>query len=231
MNSDRKVVPGNEWLTVDRYGNIWKTKTGKKLKPTLTQKGYLKVSTWVNNLRVYCLVHRAVALAFIPNPNNLPTVNHIDADKTNNFFDNLEWATQKEQLKHAHSLGLQTLFYGEDNPNSKYTSDTIYKVCKLIEDGYRYCDIARKCNVDKSLPANIKHSKIWKHISSEYDFTLFRSKKLSEETIKWVCQKLSENFNIDDIFEIANNKNISKEIITGIKNRSCYTSTSKHYDF
>jgi hypothetical protein len=68
---------------------------------------------------VGCRVHRLVAEAFIPNPQNKPEVNHIDGDPSNNRVDNLEWVTSSENQKHALKTGLLVRGLGEDCPNSK----------------------------------------------------------------------------------------------------------------
>ena len=75
---------------------------GRILIPIKSKKGYLNV--WCRK-RIF-KVHRLVANAFIPNPQNLPQVNHIDGDKSNNYVNNLEWISPKENIKHSHKLGL-----------------------------------------------------------------------------------------------------------------------------
>lgn len=65
------------------------------MKQTL-QNGYLRITLLKNEKSKRFLSHRLVALAFIPNPENKPQVNHIDEDKTNNRVDNLNWMTSKE---------------------------------------------------------------------------------------------------------------------------------------
>ena len=68
-------------------------KKGRKLAKKINNSGYYEVCLFENNIKKYCLVHRLVAKTFIPNPNNLPQVNHIDENKLNNSIDNLEWCT------------------------------------------------------------------------------------------------------------------------------------------
>lgn len=65
--------------------------------------GYLKVVFSKNGIVKKYLVHRLVAQAFIPNPDNLPQVNHKDEDKTNNMVDNLEWCTAKYNINYGTS--------------------------------------------------------------------------------------------------------------------------------
>jgi hypothetical protein len=81
------------------------------LKPILKKNGYVQHGLCMNNKLKCVSLHRVVAQAFIPNPENKPTVNHINGIRDDNSIDNLEWATQKEQIKHAWSTGLSNYDY------------------------------------------------------------------------------------------------------------------------
>lgn len=78
---------------------------GKVLKQQFTRDGYLYVQFWANGKHFSLRIHRMVAVCFIPNPDNLPEINHIDNDKTNNFASNLEWCTDQYNQNYKKNFG------------------------------------------------------------------------------------------------------------------------------
>lgn len=75
---------------------------------SLNQTGYYEVQLSIKDKNYHRTIHRLVALAFIPNPDCKPHINHKDGNKLNNSLDNLEWCTPRENIQHAYDTGLNT---------------------------------------------------------------------------------------------------------------------------
>lgn len=107
-----------EWKDIQGYENfyqvnnsaqvrrLYKNRPFKILKPQINSNGYLQVSLCVNSKSKSIKIHRLLAIAFIPNPNNLPCINHIDGNPLNNSLQNLEWCTIRHNVQHAYNIGL-----------------------------------------------------------------------------------------------------------------------------
>ena len=95
---------------ISNYGNFRKNYKNKikNIKVYENSNGYLKAKIYKNCKYKHKMVHRLVAKAFIPNPNNYPVINHIDGNKKNNSLSNLEWCTKSENANHAYKTGLNT---------------------------------------------------------------------------------------------------------------------------
>lgn len=98
-----KPIKGFEDYEITPTGLIRNHK-GKVLTPIPNKKGYLVIRLYSNGLRPCKSIHRLVAETFIPNPDNLPQVNHIDGCKTNNNVDNLEWCNNSYNMLHMYQL-------------------------------------------------------------------------------------------------------------------------------
>lgn len=110
---------GNLQYRISNYGTIIGLARGRELKQRLNEDGYLMVTLGDMKHRTGHSVHRLVAINFIPNPNNLPEVNHIDTNRQNPRVDNLEWCTHQDNVIHSCKLGNyeKPYFKGENNPN------------------------------------------------------------------------------------------------------------------
>ena len=98
----KEILDGR--YSVDTEGNVYGPQ-GLKNK-CINRHGYYTVGIKINGKSKSIIVHRLIAKAFIPNPDNKPQVNHIDGNKLNNSAVNLEWVTNKENSEHAIFNGL-----------------------------------------------------------------------------------------------------------------------------
>jgi len=161
INILARDVPGFPGCRVTRDGRVF-GKRGLELKRFIWGRGYFAVGSSEGSF----FVHRAVALAWIDNPELKPQVNHIDGDKSNNTVGNLEWTTSVENNQHARDTGL--------NPNkerpvigvSEFTHDGVWARSQreLNKLGYDHCEI-NKCLKGKR---NRYKGFVWKYADAPH---------------------------------------------------------------
>lgn len=138
---------------------------GKPIDAQKEKKGYLRSMLSKGNKSKGFRIHRLVAQAFIPNPENKPQVNHINGIKTDNRVENLEWVTASENMQHAFKTGLNKggVCRGEKNKNSKLTWEQVAK----IRMEYANCNISQAklsliYGVSSTLIGNVIRNENWK---------------------------------------------------------------------
>lgn len=105
-------IQGSNLGNVRTIGRYIKTKNGLRqvsdhvLKQHRNRNGYMQVTTSINGKTVSISVHRIIATCFLPNPDGLPEVNHIDSNRTNNRVENLEWCTRKYNCQYRNKHGI-----------------------------------------------------------------------------------------------------------------------------
>lgn len=147
-----KDIEGYEGLyAITSCGRVWSYRNKKFLAPRKHPKGYLQVLLSKNGIVKGFLIHRLVAEAYIPNPNNLPQINHKDEDKTHNWINNLEWCDNKynnnygnknnTRRKKVHCIELN-LDFSSQTAAAKYfngsSSNISACLCGRTETAYRY---------------------------------------------------------------------------------------------
>lgn len=152
-----KPVVGNEAYMVSNLGRV-RALSGRLFVPTVHRQGYLRVR--LNGKAL--LIHRLVAEAFIPNPSNKRTVNHINADKSDNRVENLEWATQSENNRHAISSRLRYYtkkMWESQTSGRKLTKKQVLEIKTKYSDGTPQYKLAEEYHVSRSQVCRIVNGK------------------------------------------------------------------------
>jgi hypothetical protein len=148
---------------ISSTGRLRNNKTKVLLQPSYSRKGYVVYTTIQKGFRKTLAAHRLVAYSFIPNPEGKEQINHINGIKSDNRVENLEWATAKENMRHASSTGLLNNM-GEAG-RSKLTNIDVLDIRSVyIKGEISMKEIASHYNVSISSIYNILSRKKWKHI-------------------------------------------------------------------
>lgn len=124
--SNKGRIKALERKVIGKFNSV-RTIKEQYLTPTDNGRGYMVVALYKNGKRYFKKVHRLVAEAFIPNPENKSEVNHIDGNKKNNYVENLEWVTTKENCRHRqdNNLGnIEAATIAKYKPVIKYDLNT-----------------------------------------------------------------------------------------------------------
>lgn len=172
-----KYLPiGNNKYEISNYGNVkthYLSQEGRLLTIITDRLGYKKVHLRIDGKpKQYC-VHCLVALMFVPNPFMYNEINHIDGNKANNYYENLEWCTHSQNMKHAFATGLNYMPTGSEHHSAKsfFQFDLKGNVIKhwncireCAEYLFEHDEQAKKEFANpRSLAANISHTLNRKH--------------------------------------------------------------------
>ena len=127
--------------------------------------GYRQIGLFKNNKLKFFYVHRILAQIFLPNPLNLPEVNHKNGIKTDNKIENLEWVSKSENMQHAHKIGLIVREPGEKNYNKKLNNEQVLEIRKMYATGnYSQRKLGEIFKVDRGNIHYITSRKTWSNI-------------------------------------------------------------------
>lgn len=189
--------------------NAYVSTDGKMFDMDMKEKSYFRRKSRPKDIGYLCircegvvyLVHRAVAETFIPNPDNLPTVNHKLGDKTKNGVDDLEWMSYSDNNKHAIDMGLRKPLSCDKHQNATLTNEQVHSICKMLEDGVLYDDIIEILELQgdpkdvRRRLIMIKNGYAWKQISSQYNISERRNSgfdKYTDEQIHGICKLMQD---------------------------------------
>lgn len=172
MQENWKEIDLNNKYEISDFGRVRKKLVRRRpylyMTPDTSKSGYKRITIWntengtKKSTRIF--VHRLVAIHFLPNPHELPIVNHIDNNPSNNHVSNLEWCTYGQNLAHAYKVGSRSAT-GSMNNLSKLTEDIVLKIREIHRNqGLFHREIAAMFNVSQPLVTMVINRKIWTHV-------------------------------------------------------------------
>jgi hypothetical protein len=238
-----KFIDGKEVRLSSKYpnygtscdGEVYRWNTEKRMTISLhggdVKRGdnYLAFRACHNNRASNVYVHMIVADCWVHNdsPDTKTSVNHIDGCKRNPHYKNLEWVTPSQNQIHTVSTGLKgscDALY-----NSELTNDQVHLICQRLVDGHRPKDIAQVFGCSTDIVRKIKAGDTYFNIRVLYNIPHDYKSDLSEETVRWVCEKIQEGMADKVISTVATNKAVTIIEIKRIRYKIRYRIISDEY--
>lgn len=161
-NEKWKFIEGTKELyKVSDLGNIYSVKT-RIIRKAWIHKNYLTIQIRIYGVTKKLAVHRVVAQAFIPNPENKPEINHKNGIKTDNRAVNIEWCTGEENRLHAAKMGL--IPKGVQVVQAKLTNEDVEQIRTLSLLGVSNSEIAPLFKITQANVYAIVNKATWKHL-------------------------------------------------------------------
>lgn len=162
--------------------------------------GYLIVGLNIDGIHKNYRVNRVVLETFKGSPPMdmiIPESDHISGNTLDNSIDNLQWLSKRDNV--IKEMSMRNV-KGEQNPNSKYTENTVHTICRMLEENkLTIKNISKETNVSITFVYDIKYKRAWKHISDKYSIS---------------------NHNIVDVsYDITISKKINDLILNGYGNK------------
>lgn len=183
-----KTIPEFPKYEINEFGDIRNTTTKSSKYINKNHEKVYYLVQFKKGGKVYTRkIHRLVAELFLEPPSEevliesskvhpyKPVVNHIDGDKTNNHYMNLEWCTMLHNSEEAYNLNLVPPLKGVDNGRAILTEEDVHSICRLFETTkLTVVQVSEMFNISRSQVSKIRANLSWQHIRSQYDIPVKR---------------------------------------------------------
>ena len=160
----RDVVGYEDWYKISNLGRVWHKKNKYYVSISSPKGSYKMLRLTTDEGSKVKRLHRLLAKAFIPNPNNKECINHKDGNKLNNDLSNLEWISRGDNIRHAFDIGLVDNS-GENSHNSKLKDDIVLEMRNAYNLGcFSFAELGSAYGVTRSVAWKAVSGHTWSHI-------------------------------------------------------------------
>lgn len=210
-------------------GQIFNWKFERPLSILMETKDYPRFRVSHDNKPANAMVHLIVADCWVYNddPEVKTDVNHINGNKKDYGFENLEWVSKSQNQRHAIETKLKQK--GEELYNSELSESEVHLICQKLQQGALVKDLSFEFDVSKDIIRKIKDGSTYFHIRCMYPIDHNYISDFSESTVRWVCDNIVRGFGDKQIKDLSSNDKLTIIDIKRIRNKIRYRHISDEY--